>query len=143
MWFCDTFLGCPTKAYTGLGRAAIRNGSYQIALVTALLILVASKLKNNAGLPESFQVKSLSHRRSIFQTNWEPSPGADTSTQVMSGCSDRNCRSVRKSSALGKNETIGTTCPKVRKDSAGRSSDSPPSRTRSARTVTPRCAPEE
>ena len=45
--------------------------------------------------------------------------------------------------ASGRNDTIGTTCPSDRNDSAGPSPGMPPGRIRSASTDTARCAPEE
>jgi len=53
------------------------SGSYQIVLVVELLLRLASKEKNRAGLPAHTKVKSCSQRRTIVHTSCEPSPGAE------------------------------------------------------------------
>jgi hypothetical protein len=74
--------------YTRLGRPMSRIGSYQMALVAELFASVSSNEKNNPGLPDQAQDKSRSHRRSIFQTNWVPSPGAERNQSSMATGSD-------------------------------------------------------
>ena len=72
----------------------------------------------------------------------QPSPGAVTSTQTTASDSERNRRSARRRPASGRKLTMGTTCPRVRSESAGPPAGRP-ARKRSAKAETARCAPEE
>ena len=71
-----------------------------------------------------------------------PSTGAVTSTHVTASLFPSCFRSDRSSVAAGRNDTMGTTCPRLRKD-MGDLGVTTPARSNRAKTLTPKCAPEE